>query len=258
MLTLLGVDPSINGSGFCLMTINDDYTINHVKLFGFTGTKKWIYKSADLEINPLPDGYENYPYHYRAQLIYDAVKNSLGIIDYIAIEDYAMGGSGRVFNIAEFTGSLKDIFYRQRIPMKTLPPTSVKSFATSNGGADKILMGMHFKASPIAKKVDQHLFELPEYSSPQADIVDAVAIVEMIRCELCWKATGKFPSDMNVKEQGAMESIVTGKKNASSQPTIVHPWIIFGESYKTPKKPKKEKKIKEPKVIKEKKPKKAK
>lgn len=257
-LRVLGSDISINGSGFCVMNINDDFTVRDFSLIGFTKTIKHRYQSSNLKILPLPDDYENYPYFYKSRLIYDLVKEYIGEIDYVAMEDYSMGSKGRVFDIADFTSGMKNIFYQQRIPIKLLPPNSVKSFATANGGADKVLIGMHFRSSPFSKMVDPKLFELPEYESPQADVVDACAMANLLRCELCYKATGKFPSDIGVNPQGAMEAIVTGKKTAKSQPTIMHPLIIFGQSFKTPKKPKKEKKIKEPKPEKIKKEKKIK
>ena len=241
-MVILGADLSINGSGFCRMDINDDYTVNKVSLYGFTKTIKHRYQSSDLEVLPLPDDYENYPYFYRARLIYDSIKDKIGDIDYVAVEDYSMGSKGLVFGIAEYCGGFKNIFYEQGIPMKLLPPNSVKLFATSNGAADKVLMGLHFKASSFSKIVNQHLFELPEYESPSADAIDSFWMSNLLRCELCYKQTGKFPSDMGVKPQGAMEAIVTGKKSSKSQPTIMHPLIEFGQNFKTPKKPKKIKK----------------
>lgn len=243
-MRVLGADLSINGSGLCVMDLNEDYTVKNFSLHGFTKTIKHRYSSSDLEVLPLPDDYENYPYFYKCRLIYDLVKDKIGKIDYVAIEDYSMGSKGLVFNIAEYVGGFKNIFYEQRIPMKLLPPNSVKLFATSNGGADKVLMGMHFKSSPFSKIVNQKLFELPEYESPQADMVDAFQMANLLRCELCYKEFGRFPSDIGVKIQGATEAIVSGKKTARSQPTIMHPFIVFGENYKTPKKPKKVKKIK--------------
>lgn len=257
-MRILGIDGSIRASGFCVMNINPDFTIQDFSLYGFTDTIKWRYQSSNLEVLPLPDDYENYPYFYKARLIYDLLKDKIGDIDYMAIEDYSMGSKGLVFNIAEYIGGLKNIFYEKRIPIKLLPPNSVKLFATSNGAADKVLMCMNFKSSIFGKQVNQRLWEFPEYESPQNDIIDGFQMSNLLRCELCYKATGKFPSDIGVNPQGAMEAIVTGKKTAKSQPTIMHPLIIFGQSFKTPKKPKKEKKIKEPKPEKIKKEKKIK
>lgn len=255
-LKILGADISINGSGFTVMNINDDFTVKDFTLHGFTNTIIHRYKSSKLEVLPLPNDYSNYPYFYKGQLIYDLIKDKFENIDYVSMEDYSMNSKGLVFAIADFTSCIKNIFYRQRTPIKLLPPNSVKSFATSNGGADKVLIGMNFKSSIFAEMCDPHLFELPEYESPSADMIDSFQMANLLRCELCYKATGKFPSDMGVKLQGAMEAIVTGKKTAKSQPTIMHPLIIFGQPFKTPKKPKKpkkEKKIKEPKPVKEKK-----
>ena len=257
-MRILGGDISIRGSGFCVMNINPDFTVQDFSLYGFTDTIKHRYQSSNLEVLPLPDDYENYPYFHKAKMIYDLVKDKIGEIDYLAMEDYSMGSKGLLFPIGEFCGAMKNIFYEKRIPIKLLPPNSVKLFATSNGAADKILMCMHFKASSFNKMTNQRLWDFPEYVSPMADIVDSFSMANLLRCELCYKATGKFPSDMGVNPQGAMEAIVTGKKTAKSQPTIMHPLIVFGQSFKTPKKPKKEKKTKEPKPEKIKKEKKIK
>lgn len=257
-MRLVSIDGSINASGFCVMNINPDFTIQDFCLYGFTDTIKHRYQSSNLEVLPLPNDYDNYPYFHRSKLIYDLLKDKIGDVDYMAIEDYSMGSKGLVFGIGEWIGGLKNIFYEKRIPIKLLPPNSIKLFATSNGAADKILMCMHFKASRFNKMTNQRLWEFPEYQSPQNDMIDSFWGGNLLRCELCYKATGKFPSDMGVNPQGAMEAIVTGKKTAKSQPTIMHPLIVFGQSFKTPKKPKKEKKIKEPKPEKIKKEKKIK
>jgi hypothetical protein len=42
----------------------------------------------------------------------------------MAIEDYAFGASGKVFDIAETIGAIKNQFYTSSIPYKKYPPSA--------------------------------------------------------------------------------------------------------------------------------------
>ena len=168
----------------------------------------------------------------------------------MAIEDYAFGAKGKVFDLAEFAGGLKNYFYVDKIPTKKFPPMTVKLCVTGSGTADKVMMGMHFKKSLLARFVNSYLFNLPEYDNPQEDLVDAIYMANTLRAELCYIATGVFPSDLGMDLEHSMTAIVKGKPGAKTRPSIEHPMITFGEFTRV----KKKKKIKkEPKPVVEKK-----
>ncbi len=245
-MRILGLDLSITSPGFCIMDVNDDYTIKNISLHGFTHTLKWIYSGENLVIHPLPKNYNNHSPHYRPTLVYDIIFEFVKDIDYVSIEDYAFAGKGKVFDLAEFAGGMKNYFYLRNIPTKKLSPATVKQCATGNGGADKVMIGMAFRQSSLSKLVNPHIFNLPEYDSPQEDLVDSLYMANVLRCELCYGATGKFPSDIGMNLDNSMMAIVTGKKGSDSKPSIEHPIITFGDFSRVQKKKKKKKEPKEP------------
>ena len=55
----------------------------------------------------------------------------------VIIEDYSMGSKGKVFHIAENCGILKHDLYMAEIPYDTVPPTSLKKFASWKGKRTK-------------------------------------------------------------------------------------------------------------------------
>ena len=252
-MRILGLDLSITSPAFCIMDVNEDFTIKEIFLHGFTKTEKWLYQSEHLKIHKIPSNYNSHPSHYRPYIIYNIVKEYMTGIDYMAIEDYAMGAKGKVFDLAEFAGGMKNFFYMQNIPTKKLPPMSVKMCATGKGNADKVIMGMRFKQSIFPQMVDNHIFNLPEAESPSEDLIDAFYMANVLRAELSYLENGKFPSDLGMFIAESMAAIVTGRKGASTKPTIEHPMIGFG-SFSRVKKDKKEPKTKkEPAIMVEKK-----
>ena len=66
-----------------------------------------------------------------------AVDKVLGC-DYVGLEGYAYGASGRaIFQIAENCGLLKYKLWEAGIAVDVIPPTKVKKDATGKGNADK-------------------------------------------------------------------------------------------------------------------------
>lgn len=237
-MRILGLDLSITSSGYCIMDVdeNNDFKIVGIKLYGFTDTKKWIYDSDDLVITKIPEDYNNHPPHYRSQLIYDIMEDYVDRIDYVAIEDYAYAGKGKIFDLAEFEGGLKNLYYAKKIPIKKFPPMTVKLCVTGHGMADKVMMLMYFKKSELASKVNLHLFDLPDAVSPQEDLIDSICMANVLRCELSYLANEKFPEDAGMKIDNMMASIVLGRKGAKTRPSIEHPLIKFGEFSRVQKK----------------------
>lgn len=238
-MKILGLDLSITSPGFCIMEIDSDYNILDISLHGFTSTNKWVYNGDKLKIHKMSDDYNKHPSHYRPHIIYSVLEKELDGIDYIAVEDYSYGSSGKVFDIAEWAGGLKNIFYTRKIPIKKFPPTTIKQCATGFGNADKVMMGKAFFQSKLFSMVDKHIINLPEFDNPQEDLIDACYLANVMRAELCYADKSKFPSELYMKESNCILAILTGKKNAKTKPSIEHPIIKFGEFYRI----KKEKKV---------------
>lgn len=109
-----------------------------------------------------------------ARLIY--IESALeGFIDkyrptMVAYEDYAFGaarrGSRSVFGIGELGGVTKRLLYKKGVAILTVPPSSLKLFATGKGNADK---------AEVAKYVQQT--EGRVFAS--SDQNDAVALLKL-------------------------------------------------------------------------------
>lgn len=216
---VLGCDLSINGSGFTLIECDENFTQKSVKFLGFTKVKKLEHHSENMHICLLDKSYGDVPYHHRGEIIFDTLCKYFDIdsLDFFATEDYAFGATGHVFDIAEVCGAIKEKLYCKNIPYKKFSPPSIKKFATGKGNADKLLMGIEFNKLGIVLP-----FELKDYESPKADIVDSFWIAQLLRFELFYRKFGKFPTDLfKTVPEHSWEAIIGGGKKSKTDPTLV-------------------------------------
>lgn len=95
------------------------------------------------------------------------------------VEGYAFGAVGRVFNIAENGGYLKQRLWLCGIEQEVVAPTVVKKFATGKGNASKELMYDAF-----VEETGVNVFaslDIPDSKNwnPVSDIVDAYYIAKL-------------------------------------------------------------------------------
>ena len=97
-------------------------------------------------------------------------------VEHIAMEDYALNASGRVFDIAECTGILKYLMVLSGITFSVFSPTLVKKTFSGKGNANKEQM---VNAYLMRYNVSiPHLFEKENhFESPISDIVDSHAML---------------------------------------------------------------------------------
>ena len=90
----------------------------------------------------------------------------------VMIEDYSFGSKGKVFNLAENCGIIKNMLYKQGYKFFTLTTTVVKKYANGKGNATKDKMYEKFVEET---GVDLHKIISPttKLGSPTTDIVDA-------------------------------------------------------------------------------------
>ena len=94
----------------------------------------------------------------------------------VAIEGYAFGAVGRVFQIAENAGLLKYKLWKEGIEYTVPAPTEIKKFATGKGNANKDMMPEAFNEETgvdIRAKLD-----IIKGYNPISDIVDAYYIAK--------------------------------------------------------------------------------
>ena len=95
----------------------------------------------------------------------------------VALEGYAFGAVGRVFQIAENGGLLKFKLWEAAIPVYNFPPTMIKKFATGKGTANKEMMVEAFEAEANVNIREKCGITNKQWN-PISDIVDAYYIAK--------------------------------------------------------------------------------
>lgn len=92
-------------------------------------------------------------------------------IKLLALEGYAMGAKGLVFQIGENTGQLKRMMWEEKIPFIVPAPTLIKKFASGKGNSNKEAMEAAFVAETgfdVRVPINQ-----TKGSNPSSDIIDS-------------------------------------------------------------------------------------
>lgn len=173
---LIGIDYSISCPCLCLYDERKPFKFENCFFYYLTNTKKFADKilpnitgESFQEYNEDVDRFDN---------ISDWATNlCIGAAD-VAIEGYAFGATGRVFNLAENMGLLKYKLYKQAIPITIIEPSKAKKCATGKGNADKQAM---YEAFTKETKVDlKSTFGQANLSNPVTDIIDSYYILKTL------------------------------------------------------------------------------
>lgn len=168
----LGLDLSMKGTGAYKIILNDDGS-KEFDFMGFTEVKKVSSDKVHLTKKEMYDS--NYPrFYFVAKKLKEFIGNETDATYYAVVEDYSQGSVHRVFDIAEFIGIVKFELLTMGIDIsiKTIPPTTIKKYASGNGLADK--MQLHWKYSEEEDSdLKADLSQWEHAVSPRADIVDA-------------------------------------------------------------------------------------
>ena len=97
-------------------------------------------------------------------------------VSHVYLEDYAFAATGRVFNIGENTGILKQKLRSSGFRYTTIPPTVIKKEATGKGNANKELMYETFLAETNVDLQSQLTPNSTKIVNPVSDIVDSYYI----------------------------------------------------------------------------------
>lgn len=224
-MNILGLDLSINSSGIAYIQCDEHLKVTSLRFLGFTKVKKNEIHSEGLDICLLDKSYGDIPYHHRGEIIFKEISKYINLdsVNFFAVEDYAYGATGAVFDIAEVCGSIKEKLYLKNIPYKKYPPSSIKQFATGKGMIDKIEMGIAFNKLNV--KISDNL---EDFKSPKSDLVDAFWIAQLMRFELYYQKFGIFPDDLFTEmPEHSTEAIIGGGKKKKTEPTLSHPIYRF-------------------------------
>lgn len=98
-------------------------------------------------------------------------------VDTVSLEAYALGATGRVFNIAEATGILKHYLFTLGIQVYTFPPSQNKKNFSGKGNANKALMIDTFNQINGINIAEQLGHKKDFTGSPVSDIVDSYSLI---------------------------------------------------------------------------------
>ena len=98
-------------------------------------------------------------------------------VKFVIIENYALAGKGRVFDIAESTGLLKYFLYKNNIEIEKIEPTVSKVYFAEKGNAKKADMIQRFNKMERTNLAQQLGYDAEFTGSPVSDIVDSYALI---------------------------------------------------------------------------------
>jgi Holliday junction resolvasome RuvABC endonuclease subunit len=186
-MQICGMDLSINSPGKVILNLdNSTFDVKSVSFFGYNQIKKRTLTQCNIKIAHIDKHFQILNMCERVNIATNILNESMEEVSIIAIEGYSYGSEGRLFEIGEFTGGVKQFFYNQGKRIICYPPNCIKQFATGSGGADKIKMKLAFKNRfptlyPIA------IDNLPDFESPQSDLIDAFFIAMLLRFHIMYE-----------------------------------------------------------------------
>lgn len=209
-MIIAGLDLSLTSSGLVKFYLDKNLDVSKVIYNGFTSTKS---NQSDLVHYYSKKQFKNNT--EKASWMIPIVESFIADVDYIALEGYAYGASGYVFDLAEFAGVIKYNAFNANKAIRIYPPTSVKKYFAKNGNADKISMYRAFQDYICLYKPS--IKDLPEVTdgkkgaSPTSDIVDAFGICDLLYTELLLRHGKILLSNLDTKTIEVFNSV--DKKN---------------------------------------------
>jgi Holliday junction resolvasome RuvABC endonuclease subunit len=207
-MKIAGLDLSPNSSGVTVFDVNKSLEVVKTDYMGFTTVKKNECQNVHFyhDKKSFNNNVEKYVW------MHDLILEKLKDVEYVAIEDYAYAGIGKVFNIAEFAGSLKEMLYRNNMKIRLYDPTSIKMYFTSRGDADKISMSDKYDSFTCNYKHKlNHLPKVtnPKGNSPTSDIIDSFVICDLLLLELKLRSGLVLLKDLQTHEIKLMNRVTT-------------------------------------------------
>lgn len=233
-MKIAGADLSYTSPGIVIEELDEYFNITGLYRHGFTTTVK---KYADCEgiVSCKFTDFDHIYFRYNEfnENILEWTKDC----EYVAVEDYAIsksGEQGRIFNLAEFEGFIKQTLFRAGKKLRFYTPNQNKKIFAGYGNADKI--GMR---DALLKKNAEHDYgdillnidDLPpvlkgkEGAKPTSDIIDAFSLAESLRLELALRAGTLSLNDITPEAR----EVYTNKakhKNPKTKKVTINPSLL--------------------------------
>lgn len=188
-MKIAGFDISINSPGKVIFDLNEeDFCIKSLKYYGFNTIKKRCLNQDNVNIVHVGSDYVKKNIFERQDTAYEILMRDMEEVKFVAMEgySYSSGSSNSLFQIGEYSGGIKKLIYDAGKTIILYSPSTVKKFATGSGAAQKINM----KQSMVSNYSQYYpicLETLPQYESPQADLIDAFFLAEVLRNHLLFE-----------------------------------------------------------------------
>ena len=174
-MRIAGIDYSMSSPAICTH-IGNKWHYNNCNFYYLTSVKKLAIKFCEGRIvgTLQPKKHKNDEERFD-NISHWALKHCLKF-DFVALEGYAFGATGRVFQVAENTAILKHKLWETDTPFGVYSPSVVKKFATGKGNATKEDM---YDAWLKETGVDLKEIMIPnreKVGNPVTDIVDSYFI----------------------------------------------------------------------------------
>lgn len=176
-MIVCGIDYSMTSPCLCLCD-DGDIQFSKCRVEYLTDTKKYAGKFGNTTGTIFEKPTEQIK---RFDMISDWVLSIIDKCDFVILEDYSLGSKGAVFHIAENTAILKYKMYTRGIKYVTVPPTTLKKFATGKGNSDKNQMYVSFLKETkcdIKKILD---YKSKKIGNPISDIVDSYYLMKYVQ-----------------------------------------------------------------------------
>lgn len=175
----IGIDYSMTSPAVCVHT-GKDWSIDNC-IFHYRYSKVNLSQTSDFSkyvASKIPEykSEQERFYNNAVWCVSNIPKDSKGVL----IEGYAYGSrTGIVFEMAEHTGLMKYLLWKDSIPFNVSPPSEIKKFATSKGNADKLLMEEAFKNETGISNIREILGQSVKSVNPSSDIIDSYYICKL-------------------------------------------------------------------------------
>lgn len=221
-MKICGIDPSMNSTGKCILELDDTtYHIISATFYGYNITKNRCFtRSGNVEVLHVGTKYTKENIFDRQNIVYEYLKKDMEDVNHVAFEGYAFGaGSTRsIFQLGEFIGGMKKMYYDMGKGIIIYPPTAVKMFATGRGTADKSQMCSAFK-NEYPEFYPAEFEIMKQYEDPHSDLCDAFWIAETLRNHLVYDILG--PDKMDIGTVALLESKSTKKSHSIIETQLV-------------------------------------
>lgn len=199
-MIILGIDPSMDSSGMCKMTLDDSYEIIDIMFYAYNKTKKWCINTERVQIECFGTQYAKLPIYERIDKALAVFDGFIDDVDYASIEDFSYGSTktNSTYQIGEFVGAIRRHLFSRGIKIDRYSPNSIKRFATGSHNASKFMMMLSFKQSYPQYFPPEIENDLKLDASPQTDLNDAFWICEILRNKL--KMQAGIDVDSHIKE----------------------------------------------------------